>query len=71
MQYKTLNKMNLNTKILEILNQLMILVIYGITISRLTNPIDLISNILTISSIIISIALMFFIWYLKDKNIDL
>jgi hypothetical protein len=71
MQYKILNKMNLDTKILEILNQLMILVIYGITISRLTNPIDLISNILTISSIIISIALMFFIWYLKDKNIEI
>jgi hypothetical protein len=63
--------MNLDTKILEILNQLMILIIYGITISRLTDPIDLVSNVLTIPSIIISIALMFFIWYLKEKNIEI
>ena len=63
--------MNLDTKILEILNQLMVLVIYWITISRLTNPIDIISNVLTIISIIISVMLMFFIWYLKDKNIKI
>jgi len=52
--------MNLDTKILEILNQLMVLVIYGITISRLTNPIDIISNVLTILGIIISVALYTF-----------
>ena len=63
--------MNLDIKILEVLNHLMILVIYGITISRLTNPIDLISNVLTIIGIIISITLMFFIWYLKEKNIEI
>ena len=40
--------MNLDTKILEVLNQLIILVIYGITISRLTNPVDIFSNVLTI-----------------------
>ena len=63
--------MNLNTKILEILNQIMVLVIYGITISRLTNPVDIVSNVLTIIGIIISVALMFFIWYIKDKNIEI
>jgi len=63
--------MNLDTKILEILNQLMVLIIYGITISRLTDPIDLLSNVLTIIGIIISVMLMFFIWYLKEKNIEI
>ena len=63
--------MNLDTKILEILNQLMVLVIYGITISRLTNPVDIVSNVLTIIGIINSVTLMFFIWYLKDKNIEI
>ncbi len=62
--------MNLDTRILEVLNQLMVLVIYGITISRLTNPIDIISNVLTIIGIIISVTLMSFIWYLKNKRLD-
>ena len=63
--------MNLDTKILEVLNQLMVLIIYGITISRLTNPVDILSNVLTILGILISVTLMFFIWYLKDKNIKI
>lgn len=63
--------MNLDTKILEVLNQLIILVIYGITISRLTNPVDIFSNVLTIIGIIVSVTLMFFIWYLNDKDVEL
>ena len=63
--------MNLDTRILEVLNQLMVLIIYGITISRLINPVDIVSNVLTIIGIIISVTLMFFIWYLKDKNIEI
>ncbi len=61
----------MDSKILEILNQMITIVIYGIVLSReITNSqLDMINTVFTIGGIIISILLMFFIWYLKSIKI--
>lgn len=60
--------MNINTKILEVLNQILMVVIYGIAVSKLTNPIDVYTNVLAVFGIIVSISIMFFVWYLNSEE---
>jgi hypothetical protein len=61
----------MDSRVLEIINQLIVLIIYGIVLSReITNQtLDAPNTIITIGGIIFSVVLMFFIWYLRAKQI--
>ena len=61
----------MDSKILEVLNQIIVLIIYGIIISReITHKsLDILNTIITIGGIIFSVLLMFFTWYLKSQRI--
>jgi len=63
----------MDSRILELINQLIVLIIYGIVISReITHQtLDVINTLITIGGIIFSVLLMFFTWYLKSKRIIL
>lgn len=60
----------MDSKVLELLNQLIVLIIYGIVISREIShqALDYINTIITIGGIIFSVILMFFTWYLKSEK---
>ncbi|MEK6818510.1 MAG: hypothetical protein AABY10_01100, partial [Nanoarchaeota archaeon] len=51
--------------------QLIVLIIYGIVISReITHQtLDLLNTSITVGGIIFSVLLMFFTWYLKSENL--
>lgn len=58
----------MDSRVLEIMNQSIVLVIYGIVLSReITHQtLDSMNTIITIGGIIFSVLLMFFTWYLKS-----
>lgn len=60
----------MDSRVLELLNQLIVLVIYGIVMSReITHQtLDTLNTLITIGGIIFSVLLMFFNWYLKFEN---
>ncbi len=61
----------MNAKVLEVINQMIVLIIYGIVFSReiTKSEFDLFNTVFTVGGIIVSVSMMFFIWYLKSKNI--
>ncbi len=61
----------MDSRVLEIINQMIILIIYGIVFSReITNKsFDFPNTIITVGGIIFSVILMFFIWYFKSVKI--
>ena len=61
----------MDSKVLEIVNHLVILIIYGIVLSReISNQsLDFINTLMTMGGIIFSVLLMFFIWHLKGSSI--
>ena len=56
---------------LEIINQLIVLTIYGMVLSREISDrsLDLINTSITMGGIIFSVLLMFFIWHLKGISV--
>ncbi|MBS3088847.1 hypothetical protein J4402_03645 [Candidatus Pacearchaeota archaeon] len=60
----------MDSRVLELLNQLIVLVIYGIVMSReITHQtLDALNTLITLGGIIFSVLLMFFTWYLKSEN---
>ena len=58
----------MDSRVLEIMNQLIVLVIYGIVLSReITHQtLDSMNTIITIGGIIFSVLLMFFTWDVKS-----
>jgi hypothetical protein len=62
----------MDTKILEVINQIIVVVIYGIVLSRelVNRTFDSINTIITIGGIVFSVILMFFIWYLKSARVE-
>ncbi|MBU3913774.1 MAG: hypothetical protein KKE50_06805 [Nanoarchaeota archaeon] len=60
----------MDSKVLEIINQLIVLIIYGIVLSReLTHQsFDYTNTTITIGGIVFSVMLMFFTWYFKSQN---
>ena len=61
----------MDSKVLEVLNQIIVLIIYGIVVSReiAHKSFDTPNTIITIGGIIFSVLLMFFTWYLKSQRI--
>jgi len=61
----------MDSKILEVINQLIILIIYSIVISReiTHHSLDLLNTFFTMGGIIFSVILMLFIWYLKSEEV--
>lgn len=61
----------MDSRILELINQLIVLIIYGIVISReiAHQTLDTLNTSITIGGIIFSVLLMFFTWYLKSEKI--
>ena len=61
----------MDSKILEIVNQLIVLTIYAVVISReISNQtLDFLNTTITIGGIIFSVLLMFFTWYLKSSKV--
>lgn len=61
----------MDAKVLEVINQMIILIIYGIVFSReiTKSEFDLFNTVFTVGGIMVSTLLMFFIWYLKSKDI--
>ena len=61
----------MDSKILEIVNQLIVLTIYAVVISReISNQtLDFLNTTITIGGIIFSVLLMFFTWYLKSTKV--
>jgi len=61
----------MDSRILELINQLIVLTIYGIVISReITHQIlDILNTLITVGGIIFSVRLMFFTWYLRYEKI--
>ncbi len=61
----------MDSKVLEIVNQLIVLIIYGIVMSReITHQtLDTPNTLITAGGIIFSVLLMFFTWYLKSEKI--
>jgi|TARA_Y100000034_G_scaffold62444_1_gene75746 hypothetical protein len=57
--------------VLEIINQLIVLTIYGMVLSREISDrsLDLINTSITMGGIIFSVLLMFFIWHLKGISV--
>jgi len=63
----------MDSRVLEVINQLVVLIIYGIVFSReiAHQSLDNINTFVTIGGIIFSVLLMFFTWFLKtQKTID-
>jgi hypothetical protein len=60
----------MDSRVLEVLNQLIVLIIYGIVFSReiAHQSFDKINTIVTIGGIVFSILLMFFTWFLKTQK---
>ena len=60
----------MDSRVLELINQLTVLIIYGIVISREIShqTLDKINTLITIGGIIFSILLMFFTWYLRHEK---
>jgi len=60
----------MNSRVLEVLNQLIVLIIYGIVFSReiAHQSLDKINTLVTIGGIIFSVLLMFFTWFLKTQK---
>jgi hypothetical protein len=60
----------MDSRVLEVLNQLIVLIIYGIVFSReiAHQSFDKINTIVTIGGIIFSVLLMFFTWFLKTQK---
>lgn len=61
----------MDARVLEILNQIIVLIIYGIVLSReITNhSFDLPNTLITIGGIVFSVILMFFTWFFKAKSL--
>ena len=61
----------MESRTLEVLNQLIVLIIYGIVFSRefTHQSLDKINTIVTIGGIIFSVLLMFFTWFLKEQRV--
>ncbi len=61
----------MDSRVLEILNQIIVLVIYLIVFSReiVYGSFDFINTIVTVGGIIFSVFLMFFTWYLKSQKV--
>jgi len=61
----------MDSKILEIINQIVVIIIYGIVLSRefVSQSLDFLNTIITIGGIIFSVVLMFFIWYLRNLKV--
>ena len=61
----------MDSKILELINQLIVLIIYGIVMSREINhqTLDALNTLITIGGIIFSVLLMFFTWYLRSEKL--
>jgi len=61
----------MDSKVLEIINQMIILIVYSIVLSReiMHKSLDYLNTLITIGGIIFSVILMFFIWYFKSLNI--
>lgn len=61
----------MDTRVLEVLNNLIVLIIYGIVLSReiSQHSFDFLNTIFTVGGIILSVFLMFFTWSVKNKNI--
>lgn len=60
----------MDSRVLELINQLIVLIIYGIVISReITHQaLDILNTLIAIGGIIFSVLLMFFTWYLKSEK---
>ena len=60
----------MDSKVLEVLNQIIVLIIYGIVVSREAahKSFDIPNTIITVCGIIFSVLLMFFTWYLKSQR---
>jgi len=60
----------MDSRVLEVLNQLIVLIIYGIVFSReiAHQSFDKINTIVTTGGIIFSVLLMFFTWFLKTQK---
>lgn len=61
----------MDSRSLEVINQIVTLIIYGIVFSReiIHKSFDLPNTIVTVGGIIFSVAFMFFIWYFKSQKI--
>jgi len=61
----------MDSRILEVLNQLIVLIIYSIVISReiTHHSLDMLNTFFTMGGIIFSIVLMLFIWYLRSQEV--
>jgi hypothetical protein len=61
----------MDSRVLEIINQIIVLVIYGIVFSReiVHESFDTINTLITIGGIIFSVLLMFFTWYFKSQGV--
>ena len=61
----------MDSRVLELINQLIVLIIYGIVMSREIShqTLDALNTLVTAGGIILSVLLMFFIWYLKSEKI--
>ncbi|MBU0760274.1 MAG: hypothetical protein KJ600_02675 [Nanoarchaeota archaeon] len=61
----------MDPRVLELLNQLIVLIIYGIVISReiTRQSLDSLNLLITVGGIIFSVLLMFFTWYLKTEKL--
>jgi len=61
----------MDSRVLELINQLIVLIIYGIVFSReiAHQSLDKINTLITIGGIIFSVLLMFFTWYLKTQKV--
>ena len=61
----------MDSKVLEVINQLIVLIIYGIVLSReiIHKSMDYLNTVITIGGIIFSVMLMFFIWYFKSQKL--
>lgn len=60
----------MDSRVLEVLNQIIVLIIYGIVVSREVahKSFDIPNTIITVGGIIFSVLLMFFTWYLKSRE---
>jgi len=60
-----------DSRILELMNQLIVLVVYGIVLSMEISheSLDTLNTLITVGGIVFSVVLMFFTWYLKSEKI--
>ncbi|MBS3076751.1 hypothetical protein J4233_00605 [Candidatus Pacearchaeota archaeon] len=61
----------MDSRILELMNQLIVLVVYGIVLSMEISheSLDTLNTLITVGGIVFSVVLMFFTWYLKSEKI--